>query len=464
MKITKIKFKNDDPILKGLTLDLTRQDGSVYDNVVLVGENGIGKTTIMNRIAAIFHDESFEFETFEYVEDGNIFVAIEKESDIFEVSENGGPFQEVHITHRYDENNRGVWGYIEIDERPNNRKLSYSPAVSDFRDDDTTSDIHGKVVKNLITIQQQDYEQYFRQNEEYEILDTPLLTVSRFNSNLSQMQRFKNAFNQVFEGLEFEGIHADANKTRVLFTKDGMHNIDIEDLSTGEKQIVFRGSYLLSRSLYTSVALIDEPEISMNPCWQEKILDFYKSLYYDVANNQQVTQLFFATHSDIILTKALESESDTKVFILKKEADGSLSCNSPQERVLPSPTIAETNYIIFKRYTTDYHIELFSHLQANIQINNGTAKVSIKDVDRSIALQTLYRPLYAKNYEHVHASGSRTHYDTLPCYVRNSIDHPKSKDSNGVEQVHTAADLRMSIDFLRELIKLQNTGAYNYTI
>lgn len=57
-----------------------------------------------------------------------------------------------------------------------------------------------------------------------------------------------------------------------------------------------------------------------------------------------------------------------------------------------------------------------------------------------------------------------TRYDTLPCYVRNSIDYPKSKDSHGVEQVHTTEELRKSIYFLRELIKLQNTGGYDSTM
>ena len=464
MKITKIKFKEDDPILKGLTLDLTRSDGSVYENVVLVGENGIGKTTIMNRIASLFHDESFNFDTFEYVEDGNTYIAKEKDGDTFQVSKNGSPFEDVHITHRYDENNRDNWYYAEMEERPNNRNLSFSPAVSDFKDDDIKSNIYGKVLKYLTTIQQQDYEQYYNHNSDNEKAGNSLVPVTWFNSHLSQMQRFRNAYNQVFEGLEFDGLHTDADRTRVLFIKDGMSNIDIEALSTGEKQVVFRGSYLLSRAMDTSVALIDEPEISMHPCWQDKILDFYKSLYRDVATNQQVTQLFFATHSDIILTNALASASDTKVIILKKEADGSLSCNSPQERVLPSLTIAETNYIIFKRYTTDYHIELFSHLHANIQNNRGAAKVSIKDVDDSIKKQACYGIQYAKAYENVHAPEKITRYDTLPSYVRNSIDHPKSKDSHGVEQVHTTEELRKSIYFLRKLIKLQNTGGYDYTI
>lgn len=464
MKISKIKFKDDDPILKGLTLDFTQPNGSIYENIVLVGENGIGKTTIMNRIAAFFHDDSFDFDTFEYAEEGNRYVARQKHGDIFEVSKNGGAFEEAHISHKNDDTHNGGWIYAEMEETPNKRNASYSPAVSDFRSDGSgKSDVHSHVIKNLTTIQRQDYEKYYQQNTDNGKNGIPLMPVSQFDSHLSQMQRFKIAYNKVFEGLEFKGLHTEADKSSVLFIKDGMP-IGIENLSTGEKQVVFRGSYLLSGSTYTSVALIDEPEISMHPCWQDKILDFYKSLYRDTATHQQKAQLFFATHSDIILANAVTSVADTKVLILKKEPDGRISCNSPHERVLPTPTLAETSYIIFRRYTTDYHIELFSHLHANIQSNRAGSNVSIKDVDDSIQRQTIYdASQHAKGYEHVHPNGSVTSYMTLSCFVRNSIDHPNSPDSHGTVQSHSTSELHASIDFLRELIKLQHAGGYDYT-
>ena len=53
------------------------------------------------------------------------------------------------------------------------------------------------------------------------------------------------------------------DEKRVSFSKNG-NSIKIDDLSTGEKQIVFRGAQLLkkSKSINNGVVLIDEPELN----------------------------------------------------------------------------------------------------------------------------------------------------------------------------------------------------------
>ena len=63
----------------------------------------------------------------------------------------------------------------------------------------------------------------------------------------------------------------DSSEKKIIFTKYG-RDISIDNLSTGEKQIVFRGAYLLknSNNLSKGIVLIDEPELSMHPKWQEK--------------------------------------------------------------------------------------------------------------------------------------------------------------------------------------------------
>ena len=67
---------------------------------------------------------------------------------------------------------------------------------------------------------------------------------------------------------------------RIVFKKFDKE-ISIDSLSTGEKQIVFRGAYLLKNQkiLNGGIVLIDEPELSMHPLWQEKILDYYRRIY-----------------------------------------------------------------------------------------------------------------------------------------------------------------------------------------
>jgi len=49
MKIRKITFTNH-PILSNLTLDFTDRNGKTIDTIILAGENGVGKSVILNAI------------------------------------------------------------------------------------------------------------------------------------------------------------------------------------------------------------------------------------------------------------------------------------------------------------------------------------------------------------------------------------------------------------------------------
>ena len=94
--------------------------------------------------------------------------------------------------------------------------------------------------------------------------------------------------------------------------------------STGEKQIVFRGSFLLKDKLSSKGALIliDEPEISLHPSWQLKILNFFKKLFID-EDGKQTSQLIIATHSPFIIHN--KNRFDDKVLILQKDGLGNIS-------------------------------------------------------------------------------------------------------------------------------------------
>lgn len=78
MKLRKVKWQNH-PVLKSLELDFTRADGKAYDNVVLIGENGSGKTSVMESIGTFLNVGSFdEFEYMEFEADGNIYRALHR--------------------------------------------------------------------------------------------------------------------------------------------------------------------------------------------------------------------------------------------------------------------------------------------------------------------------------------------------------------------------------------------------
>ena len=65
MKIRKVKWQNH-PVLGDLELDFMKLDGTIYDNIVLIGENGSGKTSVMESIGTFLNIGSFD--EFEYLE------------------------------------------------------------------------------------------------------------------------------------------------------------------------------------------------------------------------------------------------------------------------------------------------------------------------------------------------------------------------------------------------------------
>ena len=64
--ITKVKWNNHE-ILGNLELNFTKNDGSPYSTIVLAGENGTGKTTILETLSTFLNLGSIEpFEFIEY--------------------------------------------------------------------------------------------------------------------------------------------------------------------------------------------------------------------------------------------------------------------------------------------------------------------------------------------------------------------------------------------------------------
>lgn len=133
-------------------------------------------------------------------------------------------------------------------------------------------------------------------------------------------KRFKNAFENMFDSKKYKGVVTVDNSKKVAFTeKDKV--IYIENLSSGEKQIVYRGSFCLKdkSKLDGSIAMIDEPEISLHPEWQKKIVPFYQDIFSN-ESNQQTSQLFIVTHSPFIIHNT--NRINDKVIILKKDESG----------------------------------------------------------------------------------------------------------------------------------------------
>ncbi|GAB3765557.1 ABC-type iron transport system FetAB ATPase subunit [Nocardioides ginsengisegetis] len=79
------------------------------------------------------------------------------------------------------------------------------------------------------------------------------------------------------------------------------HTHDIDDLSSGEKEILYGYLRLRNATPKHSIVLLDEPELHLNPSLLQGFTDFY----HDHLGRAQGNQLWLVTHSDTLLRQTV---------------------------------------------------------------------------------------------------------------------------------------------------------------
>ena len=112
--------------------------------------------------------------------------------------------------------------------------------------------------------------------------------------------RIREKIDKIFQDLdilvEFDNVDADGN---VFFKNKKDEIFSIDEISTGEKTLLSKVLYLYLKEIKDSVILIDEPELSLHPAWQNRVLKLYENFAKE--NN---CQIIIATHSPHILGSA----------------------------------------------------------------------------------------------------------------------------------------------------------------
>ena len=111
----------------------------------------------------------------------------------------------------------------------------------------------------------------------------------------------KELFDTFFPDKKFLGPIADS-KGSISFPVEvsggGVH--DINELSSGEKEVLFGYLRLRNSSPRNSVVLLDEPEMHLNPALIKGLPQFYRRHIGEALDNQ----IFLVTHSDAFLREA----------------------------------------------------------------------------------------------------------------------------------------------------------------
>jgi ABC-type methionine transport system ATPase subunit len=168
------------------------------------------------------------------------------------------------------------------------------------------------------------------------LLDRKVYSNSQKPADVS-IKEFADEINSLFSDLEIGTrlVGRAKDKRIALFRNRAGNEFDINGLSSGENQIFCR--YMAFRMLEAdnAIILIDEPENSLHPAWQQKII----KLYQKIGKNNQI---IIATQSPHVIASApkesirfLEITDDSKKPIkVLKWNDKDMTDGMPAERIL----------------------------------------------------------------------------------------------------------------------------------
>lgn len=245
-----------------------------------------------------------------------------------------------------------------------------------------------------------------------------------------RMKRFTKAFSIIFEKLEFDRI---SEEQEVLFKKNNA-SVSLSDLSSGEKQIVFRGGYLLKdiNALNDPVILIDEPEISLHPKWQSLIFEFYTKIFDEVD-----AQFFIATHSEYVVQSALVNDNQNLIYILGETEDKKITSDN---LFLDTLSSAEVNYLAFGTRAIEYHNELYAAVWSVAE--SESSYFSAEDFDNYLVTQGIQK-------NRIWIWGNREMRKTLQSYIRDFYHHPENTNNDK----YSDEELNQSISELQRILR-----------
>ena len=329
--------------LRDISINFEKNDEPL-DLVVLAGSNGSGKTRILESILDYFQ------KIVNYIENENV-AGVFFETDEQNCLNQGYDSNMLYLILNYynDENNVERGRKVVEENLKVFPKIIYVPTETNFQKVEIASPMLVREYKFLNIVDTgliKDVPSY---------IATKIIEMANDQED-TPMQEIRAAvfkeINEIFEILDLDikisGISKNA-KSIPIFTNSSGDKFDINELSSGEKQLFLRTLAIRMLNPENSIILIDEPELSLHPKWQQRIVDVYTK----IGKNNQI---IIATHSPHILGSVRKEN----IMLLDKDDEGKIviktgdelydSYGQPTDRVLKDIMGLETtrNPKVFK--------------------------------------------------------------------------------------------------------------------
>lgn len=445
MKIKKITFNNH-PYFPSNYIINFENVWNIPFITYLVWNNWAGKTLILKNITEVLWRISWpNINEWNYNVEYEIFL---NDSDKENLSVIYDSCYLKHEKNWWNSNVRiidGWWAQLSYSDFIDQTKLIYSTVEVNFKQEAiktiTSKIVDAKQPKEISTDLNKEIPQLLvdiKATDNDEIADwwraNPDKTMGEKPDNIwTRLDRFINAFNKiycwskVFEKIENKDLQ------KVIIFKDGnWKEVDISKFSSWEQQVLYRVWYLLKNlgTLSWWIILIDEPEISLHPIWQERFRDLLIEVFKDLD-----VQIIIATHSPYIFRKMDNNNEQTIKIDPKNNRNEKLIVKFPWTNYIPTPNYI--SYIAYDIVNVELHIELYEQLL--IKYNKD------KPSDLDDHLVTLW---IAKDHS-FQWDDWKAHNETLMTRIRNRIHH----GNNTSRPDFSEDDLKQSIDIMISLLQ-----------
>ena len=249
---------------------------------IVVGQNGFGKTTMLNLIRSILMKDDKFIKMLKAKVEITTIINDETKGSVTEGKMSFDGKQLIHTPEYGGYPTADCFYYVNTFDVPASKKSSLSQL--------------GQTLDQVL---------YQRNPDVFSFSDYRLGMLKDLRGAMIKQERIEKFFDLINSLFKSTGKEIDIDdKNRVIFRKSG-RIIEMERLSAGEKQMLLLLFTLFLMEDKPTVLLLDEPEISLHIEWQDRLI----SLMHELNPN---CQIIMTTHSPNIFADGWE---DKLVFI-----------------------------------------------------------------------------------------------------------------------------------------------------
>lgn len=351
MKIRRLKIVGY-KVIDYLDLDFTDANGKTLDTIIFAGLNGCGKTTILEAIQSVFsiriHNDNNTILANEISIEFDLTNNIEFQNKFLEMLNYA--LNKIIFPENLNENTVSQKTFIEKTilsiKKSNTFTVSYASYGKQFRINHFVTfnylsylitqlgfnftfipsetymsklwtypkdEIKDKgIIKEEIQSRKEEFFRTIDFDEDKTLIKSYIINEFLQSVIMDQdtipritMGKIIDKINKIFQHINLNTTLTEIDTKEIKFKSSNGQIITIDGLSSGEKQLFYRFVYLQTLEIQNSIIMVDEPETSLHPTWQQQL----SKLYQSVGTNNQV---ILATHSPHILA----SVKPENIFLL----------------------------------------------------------------------------------------------------------------------------------------------------